>query len=84
MLIFETPRLALRRLQPDDLDVLSALYRDPDVRRYFPENTSSVYVARKIGMELEAEKEDEKGKFLLYARHRCAGVAGDGVLRPPR
>lgn len=37
--ILETDRLILRRLRPDDLDGLFALYRDPDVRRYFPEGT---------------------------------------------
>jgi ribosomal-protein-alanine N-acetyltransferase len=29
-----TPRLALRRVTPDDLDWLAALYSDPDVMRY--------------------------------------------------
>lgn len=37
--ILETPRLRLRRLLPEDLDDLYALYRDPEVRRYFPEGT---------------------------------------------
>ena len=35
-MILETPRLLLRRLVPDDLDALYALYRDPEMRRYFP------------------------------------------------
>src|SRR5579859_2289325 len=39
MLILETERLRLRRLVPDDLDELYALYADPVVRRYFPEGT---------------------------------------------
>jgi RimJ/RimL family protein N-acetyltransferase len=38
-IILETPRLLLRRLAPDDLEALYALYRDPEVRRYFPEGT---------------------------------------------
>lgn len=37
MIILETQRLILRRLTPDDLDDLYALYRDPQVRHYFPE-----------------------------------------------
>jgi len=37
--ILETPRLFLRCLTLDDLDALAVLYRDPDVRRYFPEGT---------------------------------------------
>ncbi|MBI1880566.1 MAG: GNAT family N-acetyltransferase [Chloroflexi bacterium] len=37
--ILETKRLILRRLTMDDLDALFALYRDPEVRKYFPEGT---------------------------------------------
>jgi RimJ/RimL family protein N-acetyltransferase len=39
MKILETKRLILRRLRPDDLDDLFALYRDPEIRRFFPEGT---------------------------------------------
>jgi ribosomal-protein-alanine N-acetyltransferase len=39
MKILETKRLLLRHLVPSDLDRLFALYRDPEVRRYFPEGT---------------------------------------------
>ncbi len=39
MKILETKRLVLRRLLPGDLDNLFALYRDPEIRRYFPEGT---------------------------------------------
>ncbi|HEX5839434.1 MAG TPA: GNAT family N-acetyltransferase [Anaerolineales bacterium] len=35
--ILETGRLLLRRLAMDDLDNLFALYRDPEIRQYFPE-----------------------------------------------
>jgi ribosomal-protein-alanine N-acetyltransferase len=31
--------MLLRRLLPEDLDALYALYRDPEIRRYFPEGT---------------------------------------------
>ncbi|MBL8908613.1 MAG: GNAT family N-acetyltransferase [Rhizobiales bacterium] len=37
MIVLETPRLMMRRLEPNDLDSLAALYADPEVRRYFPE-----------------------------------------------
>jgi RimJ/RimL family protein N-acetyltransferase len=37
--ILETDRLLLRHLEPTDLDDLYALYRDPEVRQYFPEGT---------------------------------------------
>jgi RimJ/RimL family protein N-acetyltransferase len=39
MIILETPRLLLRHLLPGDLDDLFTLYRDPEIRRYFPEGT---------------------------------------------
>lgn len=39
MLILETNRVILRRLVPTDLDNLFALYRDPEIRRYFPDGT---------------------------------------------
>jgi ribosomal-protein-alanine N-acetyltransferase len=35
--VIETERLVLRRLTMDDVDTLAEIYRDPDVRRYFPE-----------------------------------------------
>jgi [ribosomal protein S5]-alanine N-acetyltransferase len=37
--ILETERLILRKLTIDDLDALFALYRDPQIRKYFPEGT---------------------------------------------
>ena len=37
MLILETHRLILRHLEPQDLEALFALYRDPEIRRYFPD-----------------------------------------------
>jgi len=33
--ILETKRLVLRHLLPGDLDGLYALYRDPEIRRFF-------------------------------------------------
>jgi ribosomal-protein-alanine N-acetyltransferase len=42
MIILETPRLILRHLEPDDLEPLFALYRDPEIRRYFPDGTRTL------------------------------------------
>ena len=39
MIVVETPRLLMRRLEPGDLDALATLYSDSDIRRYFPEGT---------------------------------------------
>lgn len=45
--VLETRRLALRRLRMDDLEALSALYRDEEVRRYFPEGVLSLEETRR-------------------------------------
>ena len=39
MHILQTQRLIFRHLEPDDLNDLFALYKDPQVRRFFPEGT---------------------------------------------
>jgi len=46
MLVLETQRLALRHLVPEDLNELFALYRDPEVRRFFPEGTRTLEETR--------------------------------------
>jgi len=42
VLILETPRLQLRHLVRGDLPALYALYRDPEVRRHFPDGTRTL------------------------------------------
>jgi ribosomal-protein-alanine N-acetyltransferase len=42
MLILNTKRLMIRHLETGDLDSLYALYRDPDIRRYFPDGTRTL------------------------------------------
>jgi len=44
--VLETERLVLRRLLPDDVPALYALYRDPIVRRYFPDGTRTLEQTR--------------------------------------
>ena len=39
MVVLQTPRLVLRHLEPQDLNALFALYRDPEIRQYFPDGT---------------------------------------------
>jgi len=75
-IVLETDRLVLRRLTHEDLDALYALYRDPDVRKYFPEGTLNyeetleeldwfidVYYA-KYGYGLWATIHKETGEFI--------------------
>lgn len=74
--VLETPRLLFRQLAMDDLDALAALYRDPEVRRYFPEGTLTydetreelewiidVYYGR-YGFGLWATIHKETGEFI--------------------
>jgi RimJ/RimL family protein N-acetyltransferase len=42
MFILETERLIIRHFEPGDLASLFVLYRDPDMRRYFPEGTLTI------------------------------------------
>lgn len=46
MPILESPRLTFRHLVPADLNDLYALYRDPEIRRYFPEGTLTLEETR--------------------------------------
>jgi len=45
--ILETPRLLLRHLERADLEPLHALYRDPDIRQYFPDGTRTLEETRR-------------------------------------
>jgi ribosomal-protein-alanine N-acetyltransferase len=42
MVILNTARLTLRHLEPGDLSSLFELYRDPEIRKYFPEGTRTL------------------------------------------
>ena len=42
MIVLQTQRMTLRHLVPDDLGALFELYRDPDVRRYFPDGVRTL------------------------------------------
>jgi ribosomal-protein-alanine N-acetyltransferase len=74
--VIETERLVLRKLTPDDLDALAALYADPEIRRWFPDGTRTreetreelewiidVYYAR-YGYGLWATVLKETGAFI--------------------
>jgi RimJ/RimL family protein N-acetyltransferase len=63
--VLETERLVLRHLTLGDLDELAALYRDPEVRRYFPEGTLTYEETRE---ELEWCIDVYDGRYLLRRR----------------
>ena len=42
MVILNTQRLQLRHVEPGDLAPLYALYRDPEIRKYYPDGTRTL------------------------------------------
>ena len=42
MVVLNTKRLLLRHLEPGDLASLHALYRDPEMRKYYPDGTRTL------------------------------------------
>lgn len=46
MTVLETPRLILRHLVPTDLASLYELYRDPEIREFFPDGTRTLEETR--------------------------------------
>lgn len=64
MVILTTERLTLRHLEPDDLEPLYALYRDPAMREFYPD-----------GVRTLAETKDELDWFLKgHPRHPELGL----------
>lgn len=71
--VIETARLLLRPLTMDDLDDLYRLYRDPEVRRYFPEGTLD---RRQTAEELAWIIEEYYGRYgygLWATIHKSSG-----------
>jgi ribosomal-protein-alanine N-acetyltransferase len=73
MKILETERLVLRRLQPGDLDILYALYRDPEIRRHFPEGTLT-YEQTKEELDWFVNGDPDHPRLDLWATiHKATG-----------
>lgn len=71
--ILETPRLILRHPVMDDLQELYALYRDPEIRRYFPDGALS-YEATKEELEWYMNGHPEYPQLGLWATvHKESG-----------
>ena len=66
MQILETDRLILRRLLPEDLDHLFALYSDAETRQYFPEGTLT-YAETKEELEWFLNGHPEHPELGLWA-----------------
>ena len=66
MIILETKRLILRHPVMDDLDNYYALYRDPEMRRYFPDGTLT-YEETKEEVEWYLNGHPERPELGLWA-----------------
>ena len=77
-LALETPRLLLRELELDDLDVLAALLGDRRVMRYWPRPLTRDEAAEWIARQRQRYAQDGYGYWLTLEREsgRCIGQAG--------
>ena len=65
-MILETERLAMRHFNPDDIEPLFALYRDLEVRRYFPEGALS-YAETRAELEWYLHGHPDHAELGLWA-----------------
>ena len=75
--LIETDRLILRPLTLDDLDALVALYRDPEIRKFFPDGTDGTlnYAETKEELEWIIDKYYGQHGFGLWATiHKETGA----------
>lgn len=82
MVILQTPRLTLRHLEPGDLQPLYALYRDPEIRRYFPDGTLTLDETRaELGYFLHGHPDfPQLGLWATVERETGAFVGRCGLL----
>jgi len=82
MTILQTERIVLRHLVPADLPALHELYRDPEIRRYFPDGTRTLEETRE---ELEwfqhgHPEHPELGLLAMIDRASGAFLGRSGLL----
>jgi ribosomal-protein-alanine N-acetyltransferase len=81
-IVLETARLVLRCFQPGDLEALYALYRDPQMRRFFPEGTlTRAQTQEEIDGFREGHPDDARlGLWAAETRDEGAFVGRCGLL----
>lgn len=81
-IVLETARLVLRRLEPGDLDALYALYRDPQMRRFFPDGTlTRTQTQEEIDWFRQGHPDDARlGLWAAVTRGEGAFVGRCGLL----
>jgi RimJ/RimL family protein N-acetyltransferase len=76
----QTPRLVLRELETDDLDVLAALLGDPEVLRHWPHPLSREEAAEWIARQRQRYADDGYGYWLLLERATGQPVGQAGLM----
>jgi RimJ/RimL family protein N-acetyltransferase len=76
--MLQTPRLLLRELETDDLDLLAALLGDPQVMRFWPRPLTRDEAAEWIARQRQRYAQDGYGYWLALEREsgRAVGQAG--------
>jgi RimJ/RimL family protein N-acetyltransferase len=82
MIVLTTERLLLRHFVAEDLQALYALYRDPEIRRYYPDGTRTLQETRE---ELEwfqhgHPRRPELGLWATIDRHSGEFLGRCGLL----
>lgn len=82
MIVLRTPRIVLRRLREEDLELLAALYADAEMRRFFPEGTlSREDTAEEIAWFRDGHPDDARlGLWAAIAREDGAFLGRCGLL----
>jgi [ribosomal protein S5]-alanine N-acetyltransferase len=81
-IILETKRLRLRHLTVDDLDELFRLYRDPEIRKYFPEGVLTLAGAREeLGWHIDTyEQHPQLGLWATIHKETGRFIGRCGLL----
>jgi RimJ/RimL family protein N-acetyltransferase len=80
--VLETPRLRLREMALDDLDVVAAMLADPEVMRYWPRPLSRDEAAGWIRRQLDRYAASGHGYWLAEERSTGVPVGQYGLLPP--
>lgn len=76
-----TSRVALRPLEPGDLDFVATMLADPEVMRFYPKPLDRVEAAAWIARMQARQACDGHGLWLVLSRDHAAPVGQVGLLR---
>src|SRR4051794_41973382 len=79
----ETSRLHLRPFTSADLDVIHAVYADPEVMRYVGNGAHRTMADTKAALRTYADALAARGFSFVAGRRRARGGGGGGAGPPP-